>query len=107
MRPDLQIINEIPDYVLENLNILWHQNLPDNVWWRTFDHFNISNNENMDVYCNAYEYMDQLWEETILECDSNKYDGRKLQTINMKINNITVKSFNDYIYKIQRHDLGI
>lgn len=107
MRADIQIESFIPSYVKDELTTFWHQNHPDFVWWRTFDHFHISNTENMNIYCNAYDYMDDLWNTPLENCDAEKHDGRRLQTINMKKHNIIVKPFEDYIYKIQRHNLGI
>lgn len=106
MRPDLQLESFIPKYVLNETNVFWHQNHPTFVDWRTFDHFHISNKENMDIYCNAYDYMDILWD-TPINNFADKYDGRWLQTINLNKHNIKVKNFNNYMYKIQRHDLGI
>lgn len=59
IRPDLAVFDEIPTVVINNLNVLWHNN---GSYYRIDDQFLISSSENIDYLVSIWTDLNTLWE---------------------------------------------
>lgn len=95
MRPDLILLEPIPDAVLKNPQVLWHSGANVDTRFQVSDKFALSSSENMDYYTSVWDVLDQYWERPF--GDGNWEDvrvGERLMNHHMSQSNIPVEPFN-------------
>lgn len=107
-RPDTIMFKTIPDYVLNDLNYFYHNNLM--IWYNPLmvhDTFNVCSNHICNIFMNFYDNLPRIWNQYPLMSHeigmfATAHDTTRTQKIFLDENGIKNKSFKEILFETYR-----
>lgn len=97
LRPDLNINEPIPDYVLNNLDTLWFPDKDVDLQCMVSDRFAIGSVEIMDYYCSVWKRLNEYWRNPVGDVWEKNRVGERLMYHHMNNSDFDWRSFSvDY-----------
>jgi hypothetical protein len=118
-RPDLAILQSIPNHVIDHTNILWHDYKNTN-HYKIGDQLTISSSQNMDYFTSIFDQLEVYWNTELqgnygelgvpagYDIEANKHIGipERLLHFHIKKSNIETASHNVRSYLLRHNDDG-